>query len=228
MAVAFIPLRGGSKSIPLKNIKSFLGKPLCYWVIEALQNTPSVSKIIVATDSKAIMDTVIAFSFSKLEVYERSAENAQDTSSTESVMLEYLAKHPLPKNELFILVQATNPFIRSADIEFAIKKLESSGFDSLLTCVRYKRFFWNEDGTPKNYDYKKRPRRQEFAGELMENGAFYISKAGDVVKNQNRLSGKVAIYEMPEYSSFEIDEPDDWIIMEHLFEKHMKQVKSQN
>ena len=87
----------------------------------------------------------------------------------------------------------------------------------MLTCVRYKRFFWNEDGTPKNYDFTKRPRRQEFAGELMENGAFYISKAGDVVKNQNRLSGKVAIYEMPEYSAYEIDEPDDWIIMEHLF-----------
>ena len=54
MVIAFIPARGGSKSIPLKNIKLFCGKPLVCWNIEALESCPLVDRIIVATDSKQI------------------------------------------------------------------------------------------------------------------------------------------------------------------------------
>ena len=46
MIIAFIPVRGGSKSIPLKNIKPFCGKPLVCWNIEALENCPEVDEII--------------------------------------------------------------------------------------------------------------------------------------------------------------------------------------
>ena len=59
--------RGGSKSIPLKNIKMFCGKPLIYWNLLSLQKS-SVDKIIVATDSNQIKSTVLSFSFSKVEV----------------------------------------------------------------------------------------------------------------------------------------------------------------
>ena len=55
--IAFIPVRGGSKSIPLKNIKSFCGRPLVCWNIEALENCPLVDQIIVATDSDQIENT---------------------------------------------------------------------------------------------------------------------------------------------------------------------------
>ena len=84
---------------------------------------------------------------------------------------------------------------------------------TLLSVVRSKRFFWAENGKPINYDFKKRPRRQDFDGMMMENGAFYISSVGSVLKSQNRLSGKISLYEMPEESGFEIDEPSDWEIV---------------
>lgn len=220
MAIAFIPARGGSKSIPLKNIKPFCGQPLIYWSIKALQESTNISSIVVATDSNEIRETVLGFKFSKVVVYDRDHENAQDTSSTEDVMLEYLSKNEFPGDEYFVLVQATNPFIRKIDIDKAFIELSNVGADSLLTCVRQKRFFWNEDGTPINYDFNNRPRRQDFQGILMENGAFYISRCSNIASFKNRLSGKIAIYEMPEYTSFEIDEPDDWIIMEKLFQRH--------
>src|SRR5690606_27035590 len=54
----------------------------------------------------------------------------------------------------------------------------------------------------------------------MENGAFYVSKIRDILSSKNRLSGKIGIYEMPEYTAFEIDEPDDWNIIEQLFYKY--------
>lgn len=55
----------------------------------------------------------------------------------------------------------------------------------------------------------------------MENGAFYINTVGNILKNGNRLYGKIGIYEMPEYTATEIDEPDDWIILENLMRKHV-------
>lgn len=219
--IAFIPVRGGSKSIPLKNIKLFCGKPLVCWNIEALENCPLIDKIIVATDSDKIEEVVLKQSYNKTKIYRRSAESACDTASTESVMLEYINYTHLPQDDIFILVQATSPLTETQHFTEALQIYQKGQYDSILTCVRNYRFFWNEDGTSKNYDYMNRPRRQNFKGELMENGAFYINTVENILKSGNRLSGKIGIYEMPEYTATEIDEPDDWIILENLMRKHI-------
>lgn len=222
--IAFIPVRGGSKSIPLKNIKLFCGKPLVCWNIEALEACPLIDEIIIATDSDEIEHVVLDGHYAKTHVYRRSAENACDTASTESVMLEFIAKdqEPRVKNEdIFMLVQATSPLTQTLHFAEALQQYAKGEYDSMLTCVRNKRFFWNADGTSMNYDYRHRPRRQEFDGMLMENGAFYINTVANILQSGNRLSGKIGIYEMPEYTSFEIDEPDDWEVMENLMRRHM-------
>lgn len=219
--IAFIPVRGGSKSIPLKNIKPFCGKPLVCWNIEALEGCDLIDEIIVATDSDKIEETVLAQSYKKTKIYRRSAENACDTASTESVMLEYINYAHLPQEDIFMLVQATSPLTETQHFTEALGIYQKGIYDSMLTCVRNYRFFWNEDGTSKNYDYMNRPRRQNFKGELMENGAFYINTVSNILKSGNRLSGKIGIYEMPEYTATEIDEPDDWIILENLMRKHV-------
>ena len=221
MTLAFIPVRGGSKSIPLKNIKPFCGKPLVYWNVLALQNCADIDKIVVATDSQAIKATVLEFGFPKVEIYDRKAENAVDTASTESVMLEYIEAVELSEDTIFMLVQATSPLTQSEHFEGGLELYRSQKYDSILTCVRNKRFFWNDDGTPQNYDYKNRPRRQNFAGIFMENGAFYINSVSNIKKFKNRLSGKIGIYEMPEYTATEIDEPDDWVILENLMKRYV-------
>lgn len=221
MTLAFIPVRGGSKSIPLKNIKPFCGKPLVYWNVAALQNAPSIDKIIVATDSPIIKETVASFGFDKVIVYDRKAENACDTASTESVMLEYIDAAKLSDSDVFMLVQATSPLTETSHFEEGMQLYNKGNFNSIISCVRNKRFFWNDDGTSKNYDYRARPRRQEFDGMFMENGAFYINTVANIKKDKNRLSGKIGIYEMPEYTATEIDEPDDWVILENLMQRHV-------
>lgn len=221
MTLAFIPVRGGSKSIPLKNIKPFCGKPLVYWNVAALQNASSIDKIIVATDSPIIKETVSSFGFDKVIVYDRKAENACDTASTESVMLEYIEAAKLSNADVFMLVQATSPLTETSHFEEGMQLYNKGNFDSIISCVRNKRFFWNDDGTSKNYDYRARPRRQEFDGMFMENGAFYINTVANIKKDKNRLSGKIGIYEMPEYTATEIDEPDDWVILENLMQHHV-------
>ncbi|MBR5433596.1 MAG: acylneuraminate cytidylyltransferase [Bacteroidales bacterium] len=223
MVIAFIPVRGGSKSIPLKNIKLFCGKPLVCWNIEALEQCPDVDEIIVATDSDKIEETVASAQYKKTKIYRRSAENACDTASTESVMLEYISYAKLPAEDTFMLVQATSPLTQTIHFSEALKMYRGGKYDSILTCVRNYRFFWNADGSSMNYDYRNRPRRQNFDGMLMENGAFYINSVKNIFASKNRLSGKIGIYEMPEYTATEIDEPDDWIILEKLMYKHVLQ-----
>lgn len=227
--IAFIPVRGGSKSIPLKNIKPFCGKPLVCWNIEALERCSEVDEIIVATDSDDIWRTVETQYYYKTKLYRRSAENACDTASTESVMLEYIKYAQLPRDSVFMLVQATSPLTQTEHFTEALQMYANGEYDSILTCVRNYRFFWNEDGTSMNYDYRNRPRRQNFNGMLMENGAFYINKVGNILESGNRLSGKIGIYEMPEYTAAEIDEPDDWIVLESLMQRHIlsKQLKQE-
>jgi N-acylneuraminate cytidylyltransferase len=221
MNIAFIPARCGSKSIPYKNIKSFCGKPLIFWSLQALQNSLNIDKIYVATDCAEIKDTVNSFNFSKVKTYDRDSENSGDTSSTESVMLEFLNKKNFHNNDLFFLVQATSPLTQTKDFDKALLKFKNGKFDSLLTCTRSKRFFWNDNSKPLNYDFNSRPRRQDFDGLLMENGAFYINTIGGIIENKNRLSGQIAIYEMEEFTSIEIDEVDDWILQEQLMKRHV-------
>lgn len=223
MNIAFIPVRGGSKSIPLKNIKPINGKPLVYWTALAAEDSKIVDKVIIATDSKEIKDTVLSFDFKKLEVYDRNPENAQDTSSTESVMLEYIEKSNLNPKDNFILIQATSPLLKSNYIDEMFEKLENSDADSIFSAVREKQFHWieTENGVePINYDYRNRPRRQEFQGILAENGACYINSVENILRDKCRLSGKIITYEMPAKTAYEIDEESDWLIIENLMKRN--------
>ena len=221
--IAFIPVRGGSKSIPLKNIKPLAGFPLVYWTAKAANNAKCIDKVVIATDSPEIERAVHGMKcLQKVELYQRDPQNAQDTSSTESVMLEYIEKANLKPEDYFFLIQATSPLLKSEHIDGMFEKMQQDGADSALSCVRTKRFFWSEDGKALNYNYLARPRRQEFDGMMMENGACYINTVKGILENKNRLGGKISVYEMPEYTATEIDEPDDFLLIEKLMERHQR------
>lgn len=228
MNVAFIPVRGGSKSIPLKNIKPISGKPLVYWTVKAACGCKYIDKVFVATDSDKIRETVESFKsgseaelFSKAIVIDRSAESASDTASTEFAMLEFASNYEFDN---IVLIQATSPLLVSDDLDRGFEAFNEEGTDSVLSVVRQKRFHWANDENgfahPTNYDVFKRPRRQEFDGYLVENGAFYISSKTDLIRSQNRVSGNIKAVEMNEDTFFEIDEPSDWVIIEALMKKN--------
>ena len=103
-----------------------------------------------------------------------------------------------------------------------IEKLKNSNADSIFSAVREKQFHWIEKNNgiePINYDYKNRPRRQDFQGILAENGACYINTVENILRDKCRLSGKITTYEMPTETAYEIDEESDWLIIEELMKK---------
>jgi len=204
--VALIPLRGESKSIPYKNIKEIAGKPLAYWTCSAAINSKNIDEVYVSTEDEKIKKTIQSMNLG-IKIIDRPKEFAKDTSSTESVMIHFMKKVDF---DILVSIQATSPLTTSEDIDMAIEQFEKKGNDSLLTGVLIKKFFWTKDGTPLNYDYLKRPRRQDFEGVINENGAFYITKKEVLQKYRNRLGGKIGIYEMSADKIIDIDEPSDW------------------
>ena len=208
--VALVPLRGGSKGIPDKNIRPIAGKPLCAWALEAACRSGVFARVVVSTDSPRISGVVQGLGL-PVEILERPAELASDTASTEAVML-----HAAEQLDFDVLttIQATSPLVQAEDFNNAYRLFASGGYDSLLTAVRIKRFFWDDDGKALNYSPRQRPRRQEFAGTLMENGAFYFTKRSILEDTACRLGGRIGIYEMSADNAVEIDDPKDWLLVE--------------
>lgn len=210
--VALVPLRGGSKSIPKKNIRLIAGRPLCAWVLESAARSGSIKEVWVSTDSEEIADVVRRLNLG-VRILKRPSELATDEASTEAVMLHFADNVDF---DVLATIQATSPLLKSGQLDRAIEQFEAQKLDSMLSAVRTKRFFWSDDGRAMNYNPLQRPRRQEFAGTLMENGAFYLTRRAVLESHQCRLGGNIGVFEMPEEMALEIDEPADWAIVEEL------------
>jgi N-acylneuraminate cytidylyltransferase len=218
---AYIPVRGGSKGIPKKNIKEIGGKPLAHWVMEACFGCDYIDRVAVATDSKEIADVAGQLENPKLDIFYRDYENCTDTASTEMAMIEYCTKNS--DFDYILLVQATSPLLKAEHLNDALRKFFDSDKDTMLSLVRQLRFIWKEnpDGTvePLNYTPATRPRRQDFDGILVENGAFYLTSRERMLGAECRLSGRIMGYEMPEETYFEIDSEEDWKIVDSMIRK---------
>ncbi|MBK8960584.1 MAG: acylneuraminate cytidylyltransferase [Proteobacteria bacterium] len=211
--VALLPLRGGSKSIPGKNLRSIAGRPLYAWSLTAALESGCFDAIYVASDDADIRADARARFGARVEVVDRDPANASDTASSESVMLELAAQ---VECDVLCLIQATSPLTRSEDFRAARARFEAEQLDSLLTGVELKRFFWRHDGQALNYDPARRPRRQDFAGTVMENGAFYFTRRRLLDETHVRLGGRIGVHVMHEECAAELDEPADWPVVEAL------------
>ena len=159
----------------------------------------------------------------------RPPELATDTASTESVLLHVLSF--LEQTEgytpsLVVLLQPTSPLRQPDDIDNAINTLNAAGADSLFSCCRSHNFYWRlEDGQPisANYDYRNRPRRQDFTPEYIENGSIFVMKTEILKRYGNRLAGHIVFYEMSPLDSFQIDTEEDFLLVEQLhYLRHRK------
>lgn len=223
--VAIIPLRKGSKGIKNKNKRKMVGRPLFTWVLkEAIFS--DLDEIYVFTDDEDIIAFVEnQYSWTnKVKALLRNSENTNDTASTESVLVEF-SEQLNNDFDILCLLQATSPLTTSKDINNSLDKIQKEGCDSSLTVVNSHRFTWSREGDPLNYDVFKRPRRQDFEGLLIENGAVYCTTEEAFVSSKNRVSGNIGIVKMPEETLYEIDSETDWTIIEELLINRLKQQK---
>jgi YrbI family 3-deoxy-D-manno-octulosonate 8-phosphate phosphatase len=218
--VVFIPVRGGSRSIPRKNIRPVAGRPLVHWTILAALGAERVDRVVVSSEDDEIRRVARQIGDPRLEVISRSAETATDTASTETALLEFAEANSFGR---VVLVQATSPLLRSQDLDEGLLRLDASGADSLVSVTRQHLFRWRPTldplAFPENYDPQNRPRRQDWDGEWVENGAFYITDRASLLASRCRVSGRITVHEMAPHTALELDEPSDWEIAETLLRR---------
>jgi len=223
--IGIIPLRKDSKGIPGKNKKKIVGRPLFSWVLtEAIFS--DLDAVYIFTDDSTIIEYVEREYHwtTKVKALLRNEENANDTASTESVLIEFSEKvnHDYA---VLCLLQATSPLILAEDINKGLEKITKESFDSAVSVVNTHRFIWNANGVPLNYDVFNRPRRQDFEGLLVENGAVYCTTKEAFLQSNNRMSGAIGLIQMSEETLMEIDSVSDWNIIENLLMERQKRMK---
>ena len=216
--LAIIPARGGSKGIPNKNIKIFNGKPLIYWTIKTALESKTIDKVVVSSDSNKILKLSKQFG---AEIILRPKKISGDKATTESA-IKHCIKYYKNSYENIVLLAPTNPLRITSDIDNAYKFFKLNNLDSCFSGASITDFLiWNLDKKSKkyssiNYDYKNRGRRQNRKLGYVENGCIYIFKPWLIMKKNNRIGGKFDIFKMKFWQSFEIDEKEDWKLLETM------------
>jgi len=223
--IAVIPARGGSKRVPRKNLLPLRGKPLIAYTIEQAKRSRLVDRVFVSTDDEEI--SIVARQYGA-EVIERPPELSGDTASSETALLhvvDWLAERENYQPEVLVFLQCTSPIRKESDIDNAIGAFLESHADSLFSACRFRKYIWQvHDGeaSPLNYDYRHRWREQDFPHQVLENGSIFVLKTSVLKEQGNRLGGKMAVYEMDELSSIQIDSAEDILLCNWIMEMRKK------
>jgi len=225
--LAIITARGGSKSIPKKNIKKLAGKPLIKYTLEAAKKSKLLNRYIVSTDDKEIAD------YCKRRGAEvpfmRPKYLATDTAKSLDVLVhavKYLEKKEGYRPDYIITLQPTSPLRTSQDIDNSIKLiLKNKEADSLVSVIPiqnthhpYKVMTFN--GKYLNQYKKGRViRRQDLPEFYARNSAIYITKYDILMKDKKIIGNKCLPYFMPKERSIDIDDKFDWGIAKFLLKK---------
>ena len=210
--IALIPARGGSKGIPKKNLIQIFGKPMISYVIDACLES-LVNETWVSTDDEEIKEVSIAYGS---KVIDRPEKFSLDDSPSEQALLHF-ADNIYFDNLVF--VQPTSPLILSSDINKCIKMMAK--YDSVFSAY-FEHWLprWEKDTQPIGWNVENRPMRQDVDGNYVENGAIYTTTRKNLLHSKLRYSGKIGIYEMPQYRSFQIDTLDDLELVRTIIKKN--------
>jgi CMP-N-acetylneuraminic acid synthetase len=180
----------------------------------AASKAKSVDEVFVSTDCLEIEETVRSFEF-EVKILKRPIKLADDTATTESVVYHFYENI---KFDNVFTIQATSPLLKSSFLDEGFSEFNEKSLDTLISVNILKQFLWNRSGKPLNYDPHNRKRRQDFDGELVENGSFYISTRKTIKNTGTRFGEKVGFYEIPYYYGSEIDDHFDFKYVEKLME----------
>lgn len=212
--VAVITARGGSKRIPRKNIKEFMGKPMLAYAVEAAVNSKVFDEVMVSTDDVEIAE--IARQFGAKVPFMRSEKTANDFATTADVLDEVISEYKKSGktfDELCCIYPCV-PFLTADVIKNAYEKFKTSGADRLTPVVKYsfpiqRAFKLNEQGLLEYREPENAPKRsQDLEPMYHDVGMFYF------YKTEKMNCDKIAMLEMDEAMVQDIDNESDWQMAE--------------
>jgi CMP-N-acetylneuraminic acid synthetase/spore coat polysaccharide biosynthesis predicted glycosyltransferase SpsG len=211
--LAIIPARGGSKGIPRKNVRLMVGKPLISYSIENAINSFYNLDVVVSTDDDEIARISSSYG---AKVIMRPENLATDSVTLDPVVFHAVDEMEKEKNlnyDIVITMQPTSPLLKRETLDAAIEYFIENNFDTVLSCINKPHLSWTEKDGQIVPNYEKRLNRQYLPKNLMETGAFFISKR-EFVKEHSRFGSNLSVYEIPENEAIDIDTPQDWWIAE--------------
>lgn len=220
--LAIITARGGSKRIPRKNIREFLGKPIIAYSIEAALSSKLFDEVMVSTDDEEIAD--IARSYGAAVPFFRSEKNSDDFSTTADVLVEVLQVYAESGRhfDYVCCLYPTAPLVTADKLKESFNVMLDKGFDTVFPIVRFGfpilRSLQFDDGKvapiwPEHY----LKRSQDLQPAFHDAGQFYWLRVPPLLKTGLLVGANVGAIEVEEMSVQDIDTEADWQLAEMKF-----------
>jgi len=221
--IAIIPARSGSKRIPNKNIKNFLGKPIINWSINAAKSSKIFDEVIVSTDSKEIAE--LASKLGASTPFIRPNELSDDFTGVFPVIKHAILE--LEKQGIFFknvcCIYPTSALIKFPDLIKSFDFFKKSKKDFLMCVCEYSHpiergLKLNENGQLNLIDNSKSNiRTQDLTPSYYDAGQFYWGSKEKWIKYNNIFEGRITPYILPFFKAVDIDQPHQWKIAELMF-----------
>lgn len=218
--LAVITARGGSKRIPRKNIKDFMGKPMLAYAIKAAQDAEIFDEIMVSTDDKEIAQ--IAISYGAKVPFMRSEKTSNDKAVTYDVLEEVLLEYKKLGYEFENLacIYPCVPFLDGETLKRAYETFLERDCDSLIPVVKFSFPIQRAFRVDENHFLKFREpehtltRSQDLEPMYHDVGMFYFSKVKETLRLRKLVGEKATFIEMDEMQIQDIDNESDWKMAE--------------
>lgn len=208
--VAIVPMKLNNRRLPQKNTKSFTnGNPLCWYILSTLLNVDGIDDVYVYCSNPDIQEYIPE----GVRYLCRSELLDQDTTSMSEVLACFTKEVPA---DIYVMTHTTAPFMTKKTIEKGLKAVKSGEYDSAFAAKKLQDFLW-KDGKPFNYDLANIPRTQDLPALYEETSGFYIYKYDVMSKLHRRIGEHPFIVEVGEIESVDIDEPEDFMIADAIF-----------
>ena len=211
--LALIPARGGSKTLPRKNVLRVGGRPLLAWTIEAARAARCVDRLILSSDDEEIME--VARQYGCDVPFVRPANLAADTTPTIDVVIHAL--DAVPGYDFVALLQPTSPLRTGADIDAACAMLEAQAAPACVSVTLAEQspywMYWLGEASalrPVLADHHGFNRRQDLPPIYILNGAIYIADIEWLRRTRSFVSAATLGYIMPGERSIDVDTAADF------------------
>lgn len=222
--LAIIPARLGSKRIPRKNIKNFLGKPIIAYSIESALDSQLFDTVMVSTDHDLIAG--VARQYGAEVPFLRSAKNASDTATTLEVILEVLEEYSRRHLDFgqICCLYPTAPFVSASLLTRAFEKLDKGKFDTVFPVLRYsypiQRAFKMSTDQRISMFYPDQidTRSQDLEAAYHDAGQFYCFNKKAIMEKQKLWTDNTGGILISEMEGHDIDTEEDWKIAEFKYQ----------
>ena len=222
-SLCIIPARGGSKRIPRKNIKPFMGKPIIAYSIEAALNSGVFDEVMVSTDDEEIAG--VARQFGASVPFLRSAETSNDYATTVDVLLEVVNKYE-EQGKVFdniCCLYSTAPFVTSDRLKEASSQINDT-IDACFTIVQYSYPIQRSlringaNCVEMKFPEHLKSRTQDLEKVYHDAGQFYFVKTDALVNEKTVWCKRTAPLILSELEVQDLDTLTDWQLAEMKYQ----------